>query len=147
MAAIVLVVLFSHMHRTQEHRASAVETAKLDAATPTGKAIIMPPCAAAAGKRFEEGKRSVQLPAVRRVRGNHREYRHAANLLSYPLTRQEKLLVRFVQTAKPADLQALNPEYQAKVEAQQDAEFVAYLKSGSSSDTESATVTTESTQK
>ena len=55
--------------------------------------------------------------------------------MSYPLTRQEKLLVRFVQTAKPEDLQALNPEYQAKVEAEQEAEFAAYLKSGSSSNT------------
>lgn len=58
---------------------------------------------------------------------------HAANLLSYPLTRQEQLLVRLVQTAKPADLQILNPEYQAKVEAQQEAEFAAYLKSSDSS--------------
>jgi hypothetical protein len=72
---------------------------------------------------------------VRRSRREHPQYRHVANLLSYPLTRQEKLLVRFVQTAKPEDLQALNPEYQAKVEAQQEAEFAAYLKSGSSSDT------------
>jgi hypothetical protein len=66
--------------------------------------------------------------------------------LSYPLTRQEKLLVQFVRNAKPADLRALNPEYQAKVEAQQDAEFAAYLKSGRNSDAESATHTTESTQ-
>jgi hypothetical protein len=54
--------------------------------------------------------------------------------------------VQFVHHARAADLQALNPEYQAKVEAQQDAEFAAYIKSGGNSDTEGATQTTESTQ-
>jgi hypothetical protein len=80
----------------------------------------------------------MQPPAVRRVRQDHREYRHAANLLSYPLTRQEKLLLQFARNAKPADLQAPNPEYQAKVEAQQEAEFAAYLKSTDSSGTQEA---------
>jgi hypothetical protein len=39
-----------------------------------------------------------------------------------------------------------DPEYQAKVEAQRDAEFAAYLKSGESSDAESATQSNPSTQ-
>jgi hypothetical protein len=144
-AALVLVATFTQSHRPQRHQTSAIETAKLVAATPLVQATIVSPSATAATNGSRVGKRSVQLSTERRSHAN-RENRHATNLLSYPLTRQEKLLVRFVQTAKPADLQALNPEYQAKVDAQQDAEFAAYLKSGSSSDTESATQTTESTQ-
>ena len=108
--------------------------------------MAVPPAAPVPSKAFKEGKRSMQPPGVRRVRREPREYRHAANLLSYPLTGQEKLLLQFARNAKPADLQALNPEYQAKVEAQQEAEFAAYLKSGSISDTDSATQVTESTQ-
>ena len=133
-AALVLVALFSQMHRTQRHQTSAVETARLVAATPLVQATIMSPSATAATKSPQEGKRLVQHFAERRSRLN-RENRRAANFLSYPLTRQEKLLVRFVQTAKPEDLRDLNPEYQAKVEARQDAEFAAYLKSGSDSST------------
>ena len=63
--------------------------------------------------------------------------------MSYPLTRQEKLLVQFAQHAKPEDLRDLNPEYQAKVEAQQEAEFAAYLKSGSSSGNNGTTQNTQ----
>lgn len=74
----------------------------------------------------------------------HALYRRAANLMSYPLTRQEKLLLQFVQHARPEDLQDLNPEYQAKVEARENAEFEAYLKPVSSSTTNSGT--TEATQ-
>ena len=145
MAALALVAIFTPTHRTQRHQTSAVQTARLVAATPLVQGTIMSPSATAATKGPQEGKRSVQLPVERRSHAN-REIRHATNLFSYPLTRQEKLLVRFVQTAKPADLQALNPEYQAKVEAQRDAEFAAYLKSGESSDAESATQSNQSTQ-
>ncbi len=53
--------------------------------------------------------------------------RDAANLFDYPLTHQEKLLVEFARTATPDELKELNPEYQAKVEAKQEAEFAAYL--------------------
>lgn len=81
--------------------------------------------------------------SVERPSQSSREHLHATNLLSYPLTRQEKLLLQFARNAKPADLQALNPEHPAKLEAQQEAEFAAYIKSGSSSDTESATHTPE----
>jgi len=145
MLTVVLVAIFVPTHRKQRHQTPAVETARLVSATPLVQAAVMSPCAMAATKSPRKGKRSVQLRVERRIHSN-RGIRHATNLLSYPLTPQEKLLVRFVQAAKPADLQALNPEYQAKMEAQQDAEFAAYLKSGSSSDTESATQTTESTQ-
>ncbi len=131
-AAFALVVMFTHMHQRPEAQTSS-ETAKLVATVPLKPATAVPPVARVATTTFEAGDRSVQQPAVRRVRRDHREYRHAANLLSYPLTRQEKLLLQFARNAKPADLQALNPEYQAKVEAQQEAEFAAYLKSGSSS--------------
>ena len=141
-AALVLVALFSQMHRTQRHQTSAVETARLVAATPLVQATIMSPSATAATKSPQEWKRSVQLPVERRIR-HGRENRHATNLLSYPLTRQEKLLLQFARNAKPADLQALNPEYQAKIESQQEAEFAAYVKSGSSSGN---TRTTQNTQ-
>lgn len=73
--------------------------------------------------------------------GKRAAYRHAANLMSYPLTQQEKLLVVFARTAKPEELRDLNPEYQAKVEAQQEAEFAAYLKSGYSSNTQETSQT------
>ncbi len=59
--------------------------------------------------------------------------RDAANLFDYPLTHQEKLLVEFARTATPNELKDLNPEYQAKVEAQQEAEFATYSKSGEDS--------------
>ena len=90
-------------------------------------------------------KRKVSMPTVpRNSRTRQRApYRHAANLMSYPLTRQEKLLVQFAQHAKPEDLRDLNPEYQAKVEAQQEAEFAAYVKSGSSSDNSGTTQNTQ----
>jgi hypothetical protein len=107
---------------------------------------MMPPSATVETERSVEGKRLVQYSTKRGGRQNREVARHVTNLLSYPLTRQEKLLLQFARNAKPVDLQALNPEYQAKVEAQQDAEFAAYLKSGGSSDTEGATQTQQSTQ-
>lgn len=73
-------------------------------------------------------------------------YRHVAYLMSYPLTRQEKLLVVFARTAKPEELRDLNPEYQAKVEAQQEAEFAAYLKSGNNSNTQETSETAQTNQ-
>jgi hypothetical protein len=145
MAAVALVAIFTQMHRARENQGSAVQAARLVANTPLAQAAMMPPSATAETERSAEGKRLVQYSTKRRSRRN-RESRHAINLLSYPLTRQEKLLLQFAHHAKPADLQVLNPEYQAKVEAQQDAEFAAYLKSGRNSDPESATQTTESTQ-
>ena len=144
MAALVILAILTQSHRTQRDQTSAIETGRLVAANPLAQTAIVPPSATAATKNPQVGKRSVQLPVERRIHLN-RENRHATNLFSYPLTRQEKLLVQFARTAKPADLQALNPEYQAKIKAQQEAEFAAYLKSASSSDTESATQTTEST--
>lgn len=145
MATVAMVAFFMPMHRQSENQASAIETARMVANTSLPHPTIVRPAAPAETDRRQEGKRSVQFHTERRNRPNH-ERRHATNLLSYPMTRQEKLLVRFVRNAKLADLQALNPEYQAKVEAQQEAEFAAYLKSGRNSDVESATQTTESTQ-
>ncbi len=145
MAALALVAVFIPMHRAQENQASEVQPARLVATASLVQATIVSPSASVATKSSHEGKRSMQLSTERRRRQS-RKNRHAANLMSYPLTRQEKLLVEFVRHAKPEDLRDLNPEYQAKVEAQQDAEFAAYLKSGSGSDTESATQTKQSTQ-
>lgn len=144
-AAFALVVMFTHTHQRPETQIST-ETARLVTTVPLEQPMELAPAAPATPKTFQEGKRPLQPPAVRRVRRDHREDRHAANLLSYPLTQQEKLLLQFARNARPADLQALNPEYQAKLEAQQEAEFAAYLKSVSSSDRESATQTTEQTR-
>lgn len=88
--------------------------------------------------------------AVRRAhrRANGERF-HPATLMNYPLTRQEKLLVQFVRTASPKDLEMLNPAYQAKLEDQQEAEFNAYLQSGSQSgsrDSETATTTASSAE-
>lgn len=130
--AAILFAVFTHAHGTREKQTSSVETAQMSAIMPAVEGIAASrPKLAPAGS--SEKQRPLLRPAVvLRSRRERPHYRHVANLLSYPLTRQEKLLVRFAQTAAPKDLQALNPEYQAKVEAQQDAEFAAYLKSGSS---------------
>lgn len=133
--AAVLFVVFFQARWARQNRTSVVAPATLARVTPAplGHAASRPAVLPAGNYRTRE--RFSQRADVRRSRREHPQYRHVANLLSYPLTRQEKLLVRFVQTAKPEDLQALNPEYQAKVEAEQEAKFAAYLKSGSSSDT------------
>ncbi len=144
-AALALVAIFIQTQRRPETQESALKIARVVTNTPSAQATTMPPSATFETERAHEGKRLVHYPTRRRGRQGS-ETRHAKSLLSYPLTRQEKLLLKFVQTAKPADLQALNPEYQAKVEAQQDAEFAAYLKSGSSPERDSATQTMESTQ-
>ena len=133
MTAAVLFVVFSR--GTWTRQTAPVETARavtVNSASPRAGAT-QPALVSAGNYRMRE--RFSERADVRRSKREHPQYRHATNLLSYPLTRQEKLLVRFVQTAKPEDLRDLNPEYQAKVEAQQEAEFAAYLKSGSSSNT------------
>lgn len=139
MAAVLLVVFF-HVHSMRRKQTSTIQTAKMVVAPAAVPEVAMPPRALVSSENFSEQKLSTVHSISHRKRGEHPP---AANLLSYPLTRQEKLLIRFVQTASPADLQALNPEYQAKVEARQDAEFAAYLKAGSSS---SYNESTENTQ-
>jgi hypothetical protein len=134
MATLAIFAVFIQMQRTQKDQASGVQTARVVANTPLAQVTGMPSSATVETERANEGKRLVQFHTKRRSRQS-RAVRHVTNLLSYPLTRQEKLLLRFVQTAKPEDLRDLNPEYQAKVEAQQEAEFDAYLKSGSGSST------------
>jgi hypothetical protein len=133
--AAVLFVVFSQARWARQNRTSAVAPTTLASVTPAplDHAATRPALVPAGNTRMREC--FSQRADVRRSRREHPQYRHVANLLSYPLTRQEKLLVRFVQTAKPEDLRDLNPEYQAKVEAQQEAEFAAYLKSGSSPST------------
>jgi hypothetical protein len=134
------------MHRAEENEASAIETARLVANTPLAQATMVPPSATAETENARE-QTPIRRPAVAwQIRRERPRYRHVANLLSYPLTGQEKLLVRFAEMAKPGDLKTLNPEYQAKVEAQQEAKFAAYLESGSGSDAESAPQTKQSTQ-
>ncbi|MFZ1944647.1 MAG: hypothetical protein WBG23_18070 [Acidobacteriaceae bacterium] len=145
LAALALVVIFIQSHRTSEDRVPAVETAGLVANTSLAQATKMSAPATAATENARE-QTAIRRSAVAQTGRERPRYRHIANLLSYPLTGQEKLLVRFAETAKPEDLKTLNPEYQAKVEAQQEAEFAAYLKSGSDSDAESTTQTKQSTQ-
>jgi hypothetical protein len=145
MATLAIFAIFIQTQRTQQLPASATQTARLASSSTLAQAMVTPPSAAVETVRADEGKRLVQYYTKPRTRQS-RENRHANNILSYPLTREEKLLLEFAHNAKPADLQALNPEYQAKLEAQQDAEFAAYLKSGSSSDTEGTTQTRESNE-
>lgn len=143
--AMIVVVIFIQTHSRQGKQISAVEIAKAVVA-PTAlpdRAMMQSTMVAAESFRKQELVSEHAHPTSRR---QHGEYRHAANLLSYPLTRQEKLLVRFAETAGPDDLQALNPEYQVKIEAQQEAEFAAYLKSGSSSSDNGTIEATENTQ-
>ena len=145
MATTALVAIFIQIHRAPKHQESAAQTARLVANTTMAQATMASRSATSEAERSDEGKRLVRYYVKPRSRPS-RENRHAVNLLSYPLTRQEKLLLQFARNAKPADLQALNPEYQAKVEAQQEAEFAAYLKSGSNTDAENAAQTKQSTQ-
>ncbi len=142
--AAVLLLVFFQAHWTRGKQEPAVETAKMAADS------VSPKLASSrrelAPERSHEQRMSV--PNVHRDahRGERGHYRHAANLFSYPLTRQEKLLVQFAQNAKPEDLRDLNPEYQAKIEAQQEAEFVAYLKSTDSSSRQRTEDTNQSNQ-
>ncbi|MGB8480746.1 MAG: hypothetical protein WCE63_18225 [Acidobacteriaceae bacterium] len=135
MAALAVLAILAQSHHKGRDQAPAVETARMVVNTPLAQATVTPPSATVETERADEGKRSVQFSTERRSHLN-RENRHATNLLSYPLTRQEKLLLQFARSAKPADLQALDPEYQDKVEAQQEEEFAAYLKSGDDSSTQ-----------
>jgi hypothetical protein len=133
----VLLLAFSLGHGTTGKQSHAVEPVKM--VTPVSRGTAAAPMSLVSMATSHRRKSVAQAAAVRRVRREHPQYRHVANLLSYPLTRQEKLLVQFAQAAKPEDLKALNPEYQAKVEAQREAEFAAYLKSGDGSRTQETT--------
>jgi hypothetical protein len=135
-AAAVLLVFFALSSGPGTKQAPTTENAKLETVPPTPSlpASYEPKIVA------PENNSEQAVPKVRRNshRSGRHEYRHAASLLSYPLTKQEKLLVEFAQNAKPKDLQYLNPEYQKKLEEQQKAEFAAYLKSVSISSTQGA---------
>lgn len=126
-AAAVLLMLFLPSHGLLEQQAPATENAKIGIAQPA------PALSASTQSEIVTRKNNEARVVSKAVRISHRqqhpEYRHAKNLLNYPLTEQEKLLVQFAQTAKPEDLRYLNPEYQAKVDARQKAKFAAYLKS------------------
>jgi len=138
----VLLLAFSYGDWTtgkQGHAVKTAETARTGATAPGARETAAGRPALVSTGISRERKPAMQPVVVRRSRRERPQYRYVANLLSYPLTRQEKLLVRFAETAKPEDLQALNPEYQAKVEAQQEAEFAAYLKSGDGSSTRETT--------
>jgi hypothetical protein len=142
--AAVLLAVFFQVHSAREKLASTTQTAKMVPLTALPDRVMAPPTLVAS-----ETFRGPKLPVMRVHSISHQQrgtYRHAVNLLSYPLTQQEKLLVRFAETAGPSDLQALNPEYQAKVEAQQEAEFAAYLRWGSSFSDNGTTEATENTQ-
>jgi hypothetical protein len=142
----VLFVVFSQARWVRQNRTSAVAPATLARVTPAPLGHTATRPAMVPAGNYSTRERFSQRADVRRSRREHPQYRHVANLLSYPLTRQEKLLIQFAKTAKPEDLQALNPEYQAKVEAQQEAEFVAYVHSGSDPSDDERTKTIQSTQ-
>lgn len=137
-AAILLVVIFL-VHSTRRNQLSTIQTPKLgvlerESSGPvTAQPMLVP--------AKDSIERKVPVHTTRDIHYTRERdgYRHAANLADYPLTHQEKLLMGFVQTAKPADLQTLDPEYQADIEHQQDAEFAAYLKSGHSFNTQETT--------
>ncbi|HWF67658.1 MAG TPA: hypothetical protein VN670_10145 [Acidobacteriaceae bacterium] len=126
--AAVLLLVFFQTHWTRGTQLPAVETAKIAADSVSQKIASSRP--ESAPEHSHERDASITNVHQKPHRRTHAQYRHAANLFNYPLTRQEKLLLQFAATAKPEDLRDLNPEYQAKVEAQQEAEFLAYVKSG-----------------
>ena len=127
--AVVLLMLFLSIHFTREKQGLSPEMTKMTVGPALPDRVVTSSASVPAVP--VERKESISNHGQNFRRRDHTQYRHAANLFNYPLTRQEKLLVRFAQTAKPADLQALNPEYQAKIEAQQEAEFAAYVNSDS----------------
>ena len=140
MAAVLMAVALQ-IRSTSGKRADTIGTAKMATTDSAVSGLYHPALVPAESSH----KRNVSMPTVHRNSHARKPapYHHAANLMSYPLTRQEKLLVQFALHAKPEDLRDLNPEYQAKVEAQQEAEFAAYVKSGSSSGTTAATQNTQ----
>lgn len=146
MAALALVAILAQLHRTRGIPKSTVAIARMTATAPTPRATTAIRSTPVSTGNSRERKPSLQSVVVRRTRRRQPKYRHVANLFSYPLTRQEELLVQFAKISKPEDLQALNPEYQAKIEAQQEAEFDAYLKSGDSSSTQNAPQTNDSSE-
>ena len=135
--AALLLAAFLQARSARPKQAATVQIAELPAMNSVAAEIHLP--------AESVSKQNVAILANRRHPVGRRRptYRRVNNLMSYPLTRQEKLLVQFAEHAKPEDLRDLNPEYQAKVEAQQKAEFAAYVKSGSSS---SKQVTTEAAE-
>lgn len=142
--ATLLLLVFSQVHWNREKQPHVIETAKIATSSALPGRTLAQPVVAMQNRREQNKFRSNVHRNFRRH--DQTQPRHAVNFLSYPLTRQEKLLVKFVQTAKPADLQILNPEYQSKVDAQQEAEFVAYQKSGSNSNKQRAADTNQSIQ-
>lgn len=143
--AAVLLVVFFQAHRMRGKQEPAVETAKMVSVDPVSPRLAdsQPELAPERSREQRVSAPNVHRDARRRERSH---YRHAVNLFSYPLTRQEKLLLQFAATAKPEDLRDLNPEYQAEVEARQEAEFAAYLKSGNSSNKQRAADINQSIQ-
>ncbi|MGC1781649.1 MAG: hypothetical protein WA708_03930 [Acidobacteriaceae bacterium] len=128
---LVAVVLQGHVRRGMQRPAG--ETVRIAAADGAPARLDVSHAAQlSAESSLKRGPAVRMVPATVHARKFPR-YRHAENLLNYPLTRQEKLLVRFARTATPAELQMLNPEYQAKIEAQQEAAFAAYVNSGDDS--------------
>jgi hypothetical protein len=145
---LVAVILQSPVRRGMQRAAGeTVRTTVADAAP--GRLDVSHAAQHSAESSRKRGPATRMVPATVHARKFPR-YQHAANLLDYPLTRQEKLLVQFARTATPAELQMLNPEYQAKIEAQQEAAFAAYVNSGSDSGTRqaetSATTNSNTTQ-
>lgn len=124
--ALLLLVL-TQAPRTREKPTSTAKMVKMTAnlhadEVPTNAAPTLALPTDGSGKRASSSRAT-----ARHSRQAHPHDRPAAKLLSYPLTRQEKLLLQFAQTAAPKDLQALNPEHEAAAEAEEKAKFAAYL--------------------
>jgi hypothetical protein len=127
-AAAILVAVLLSLHSRPVERvdvANLSSAAAVQTLSSHATAVVQP-------AHLQETESGRVLKAERH-HGKTVARRHSANLLNYPLTKQERLLVQFAQTASPEELQILNPQYQAKVEAQQEAEFVAYIHSADNS--------------
>lgn len=134
MAALLLAV-FLQTRSARPKQAATVQVAELRGINSASAQFPSPSVIQAENSHQQnEAKPAIRRSFTARKRPT---YRRVNNLMSYPLTRQEKLLLNFARHAKPEDLQDLNPEYQAQVEAQQKADFEAYLKPVSGSTTNS----------
>lgn len=134
--AVILLTVFITMREARYQRGSfaPIQTA---VSSPITRATLPRPA------QSNQELPTIQIVPTHIAPHKYRQRTHRARLrnspfMSYPLTRQERLLIQFAHTASLKDLQMLNPAYQAKLEAQQEAAFTAYIESDNR-DNENAT--------
>ena len=114
-AALLLAAGLQLTLRSRERSHSAAMRQREPERVVVAKNVASPNVTLPVGKVKAETKSTVKV----RRRTQHYE------LISYPLTHQERLLLQVARTVDPKEVQMLNPEYRAAQEAKEEAEFVA----------------------